>query len=428
MWYAPSHPGRWTRGLKGEGIVSKWKKWIGISAVALATGAAAADDRAEIEATIAAINAAVMAADKAAYLRHVDRRDPEFSMEQQHWADNFDRHKPLSFELTIVDDPATPDDDPVITDGHASMKLRMRYRMEVGHAKGEHGKAATWRGTFTKHDTDGDGPLPARWLYAGEDWMQMSGTYGDETKQTAGTFVVKYLPGSEKAATQVLAAFPPAKAHADDGFEINVTRRLQIKLYQDMEHLKAWVYLGMPDEILGGWNEPGESIKFMANYTSGVPRWTGAFAHEYGHVATWEMGPAVKNIPWWMAEGVAQLAAEHFTRNADHIHRMMLRLSDQNKLCRWEDIADYDKTEASVKHMSYDQGQHLLGYVSQRWDRQTRNKWIRAVANGRTLDEATRHAFGLSFDELDQDWRRSLKDEPATKKEGSKMRTPSGGG
>ncbi len=44
--------------------------------------------------------------------------------------------------------------------------------------------------------------------------------------------------------------------------------------------------------------------------------------------------------------------------------------------------------------------------------REKRNAWIRAMSNSKTLDEATREMFGLTFDELDAQWRESLK--PAT--------------
>jgi hypothetical protein len=369
-----------------------------------------------------------MGADKAAYLRHVDERDPEFAMEQRHWADDLDRHTPLAFEISIIDQPETDADDPLIGADRATMTLRMKYAMPTGHAKGERGKRAIWPGVFAKLDPDGPGPEPVRWVYAGEEWIEERAAYGDAALGTAGTFSVKYLRGSERVAAQVIEAFPSAKAHADDFFKINVTRHIQIKLYQDMEHLKAWVYLSMPDEYLGGWNEPGESIKFMASYTTGVSKWRGAFAHEYGHVATWELGPAAKNMPWWMMEGIAELAAEPFTKNGESIHRMMLRLADKGTLCPWPDISDYDKAEQRVKRLAYNQGQHLMAYVTERWGAERRNRWLRDVANGTTLEEATNGALGVIFTELDASWRRSLIEGTESEAiEAEKKRTPPGG-
>jgi hypothetical protein len=405
--------------------------WVGAGVGAwLGAGVALADDRGDIEAVLGSMSAAVMAGDQEGYLRNVDLRDPEFAMEQRHWAADLDRHKPLAFVMEIVDEPETHDDDPAIGADRGTMTLRMRYRMDTGHASGENGKRAEWPGVFVKRDVDGDGPEPARWLYAGENWAEERGEYGDKDKGTYGTFVVEYLPGSERVAADVVRAFPGAKAHADEGFGVNITRRLQIKLYQSMEHLKAWVYLSMPDNILGGWNEPGESIKFMASYTSGVERWRAAFGHEYGHVATWEFGPKVKSMPWWMAEGVAELSAEEFTHDREAVHQEMVRRTRKGTVCAWGEISDYDKAEQRVKRMAYIQGHDLMGYVSERWGRGGRNKWIREAAQGTALSEATRKALGVTFEELDAAWRRSLEEELVGSRAGedAKARTPSGGG
>ena len=49
----------------------------------------------------------------------------------------------------------------------------------------------------------------------------------------------------------------------------------------------------------------------------------------------------------------------------------------------------------------YKQGQHMLRYISARFGLTARNAWLRAMARGRSLDEATREALGLPFADLD---------------------------
>jgi hypothetical protein len=221
-------------------------------------------------------------------------------------------------------------------------------------------------------------------------------------------FDVKYLPGSEGVVADVLEAFPVAWAHVDEGFEHRITRRQEIKLFQDMEHLKATVYLSMPDEILGGWQEPGESIKFMASYTEGE-NWRQAFAHEYGHVATFEMGPHATNMAWWAVEGVAELAAEEFRSGyRSWLDGQIGRWARAGQLAAWADLSDYRTTAAGLKWQAYVQGHHMVAYLSERWGRQKRNQWLRAMANGSSLDGATRQVFGLSFAELDGQWRAAV--------------------
>jgi hypothetical protein len=375
---------------------------------------AAAEARRAIEAQLHDMSHAVLAGNKVAYLALVDPDNPWFRTEHQHWADDLDRHKPAEFNLEIVDDPATPDDDPVFEADCAKLHLRMRYRSTIGHAAVEQGKQATWPAVFLLRDADGDGPAPAAWLYAGEDWLSLEGRTLD-----GQPFIVRYFAGDQRDARLVLEAFPQSKAHVDDGFEIDYrpVAPIEIKLYKDMEHLKAWVYPSMPDESLGGWNEPGESIKFMSYYARSVPGWRAAFAHEYGHVATWEMGPKPKNLPWWVAEGVAELAAEKFNRNRAINDRRIRSLArgrgGGGRLAAWDEISDYDTTAANLKYLAYEQGHHMLGYISERWGRRTRNTWLREMTAGKSLDEATRAALGVSFAELDEAWRASLLDSPA---------------
>ncbi|MBL8760636.1 MAG: hypothetical protein JNL50_04970, partial [Phycisphaerae bacterium] len=228
-------------------------------------------------------------------------------------------------------------------------------------------------------------------------------------------FVVRYLADAARPAAELVhRVFPDAKAHVDEGFGIAGTpsakKHQVIKLYDDMEHLKATVYLSMPDPVLGGWNESGESIKFLSNYAHDDRGWTRAFAHEYGHVATWELGERASELPWWVAEGAAELAAEKWDKPGSN-DRHVRKIARDGKLAAWIEIASYHKARQEVKYLAYVQGHHLMGYVSDTFGREKRNAWIAAAASGKPIDEATRVALGMSFDDLDRAWRDSLKDQ-----------------
>ncbi|MBC7834994.1 MAG: hypothetical protein H7Y88_07820 [Phycisphaerales bacterium] len=374
-----------------------------IVAVVGVIGAASSAGRAQslphIDAVIEEMELAVLAGDPAAYLRHVAPTecagcDAFFRAEQEAWAADLAKVRPVKFELS-ASEPRERED------GGVAVMLVMEYAMPEGPAK--KGARAEWTGVFRRHGDDGkSGEVNGdRWLYHGEPWLVL---------EREG-FVVKYEPGFEEVAEEAAAAFPVSKSHADEGFGITNAKPQQIKLYHDMEHLKASVYLSMPDSSLGGWNEPGESIKFMTWYTRGEG-WKQAFAHEYAHVATWEMGPrARQNMPWWMAEGVAELSAERFRPGyVAALDKMMRDLAASNALVAWQEIIDYQTAAQRVKQMAYMQGHHLMGYVSERFGREGRNAWIREVAAGKTLDEATRGALGTGFAELDAAWRESLKE------------------
>jgi hypothetical protein len=75
-------------------------------------------------------------------------------------------------------------------------------------------------------------------------------------------------------------------------------------------------------------------------------------------------------------------------------------------------MADFRKTPQKWMMHVYKQGQHMLGYVSERFGREGRNAWLRAMAQGATLDDATQQVFKITFEQLDADWRASLKANP----------------
>lgn len=349
--------------------------------------------RAAVQATLADLQRAVLAGDHEAFLSRIDRSEPRLATEMLHWADDLAKHHPFEFSAELVDEGARFDES------RAVCGVRMSWRIALDENGRDIAPDRAWVRSATFPPvifTRGD---DGRWLWAGEDWLVMPGD----------GFVVKYLPGDEAVAREVREAFPVARRHVDEGFDIAGTPPQIIKLYASMDHLKATVYLSMPDPVLGGWNEPGESIKFMRDYTTGRTSWTRAFAHEYGHAATWEMGPRARDLPWWMQEGVAELAAEEFDPGkADFNERQMRRYAQGRGVAPWEKLADYATCEQPLKHQAYVQGHHLMGYVSARFGRAKRNQWLRVLSSGRSLDEGTRAVLGVSFEELSGAWRATL--------------------
>ncbi len=369
---------------------------------------ARADDaaiRAELDATFSTISKAVISGDQKTYLSYISPDDKHVYTEHLHWSDELARYKPAEFTLSIGEGTTT------LTSTTAEFPLTMSWRFENGlpdnwgmAAKGRTVKFPTVR--FTKKD--------GRWIYQGEKWKEISGGGPD------APFTVRFLEGSEAVAEDVVKAFPVAKAHVDSEFQRLVKEPQTLVIYKSMDHLKATVYLNMPDSYLGGWSEPGESVKFMDSYTRGVSSWTAAYAHEYGHVATWELGPGVKGTPWWVQEGVAELCAGKFRPGyAARLDADTRKRAAAGKLTDWSKISDYMTAEQSLKQIAYTQGDHMMQFVTARWKREGRNEWLKSMAAGKTLDEATREAFKLSFADLDALWRKSLEadhdDKPESK-------------
>src|SRR5690606_2758355 len=75
-----------------------------------------------------------------------------------------------------------------------------------------------------------------------------------------------------------------------------------IKIYTSMAHLQFSIYMSYTDP-LGGWNEPGESIKILAARDLSRRAVRMLLGHEYGHVASFQYGPQATDMPWWILEG-----------------------------------------------------------------------------------------------------------------------------
>jgi hypothetical protein len=174
-----------------------------------------------------------------------------------------------------------------------------------------------------------------------------------------------------------------------------------------MRHLQQSLYLSYTDP-LDGWNEPGESIKLLAHEGTGKDALRALLAHEYGHVATFELGPRATDMPWWVLEGVADLSAQQYSDDWEAVDATVRRWAAKDALVGWERLADFHGEAPQHATHVYVQGHHMLGYISERFGRERRNAWMRAMANGATLDDATRNVLGLAFADLDTQWRQSL--------------------
>lgn len=337
------------------------------------------------------MTAAVAAADQAGYLACVDRSDSDFATEQKNWAKDLGRKPVESFDLSLEGDPSLE------PDGSARVKLKTKWQMPGG---GE--RTISFPARFVR---GGGG-----WLYAGEWWNIKDGER-----------VRVLYEGEELAdvAAAVAEVLPEIREHVHEGFELTEDRDLtervqQVKLYTSMRHLQHSIYLSYTDG-LAGWNEPGEAIKILARPGTGKSTLRTLLAHEYGHVATFQLGPKANDMPWWILEGVAEMAAERYSKGGEATDSRVRQWARRNNLVDWEDLADFHGEAANHYSHVYTQGHQMIRYISGRFGRTARNGWMRAMSQGAKLDQATLDVLGLSFDQLDQDWRKSLRPESADK-------------
>lgn len=357
------------------------------------------DARFEIESLLRDMAATCLAGDGDGYMQYISQRDEEFVAEQRYFANELKKKPPVSCAMTVVgelkDVPPGKGEE-----GAKSGQLKIEWMLSKEVDPKQRERSISFDALFVKAD--------GVWKYAGETW---------EVHEAGGVKVL-HDPGLEELAARAAASFNEVRAHVEEGFMLTETeqpkRTQQIKLYGTMKHLQASIALSYVD-ALSGWNEPGEPIKILTNPRSGPNQLRPLLAHEYGHVTTFLLGDQSNKMPWWILEGVAELAAEKWGRKPDG---MVKAWAAAGKLAPWEEITDFETVKPQWRGHVYTQGHHMMAFITAGWGREGRVKWMTAMAKGGTIEEATQQVMGMSFKKLDEQWRASIKPEGVKEESG----------
>ena len=354
--------------------------------------------RDELAPLLRAMETTVKAGDTEAYMALVDRSDACFAKEQSNWFKDLKKQPARVFELSLGDKPIE------MKDGAAIAELNFKWSTPA-NGEAEDKTPKTRELTVVSRFTKPTGQTA--WRYAGEEWNRIE---GDGVR-------VLYLEGLDEVAKDIADVFPDVRTKVEEGFGLKVPRVQEIKIYKSMKHLQESIFLSYVDG-LAGWNEPGEAIKMLSSGKAGRGGSKNVLAHEFGHVCTFELGPKASDMPWWALEGVAELSTESVGAKAENNDRQVRRLSKSGKLAAWKDLTTFGDVTQENYGKVYTEGHHMLGYISERFGREKRVEWLRLMANGASLDDATKQALGVTFASLDDDWRASVapkpgEDEPA---------------
>lgn len=357
---------------------------------------AAPATRAELQSTLDALSDAAQRGDERAYLANIHADHDEFLHEQTYFARELAKSPPGSVSFTLTNDE-------IIAGEHSStatvtLAWSNATRADDGKsARPNPEQSITFPAIFTRDPAD-----PARWKFSGESWL---------TTSQPGV-IVMYEQGQADIAKVTVEAFTAIRPSVEASFALTgselQTRVQRIKLYKSMPHLQASIALNYTDP-LSGWNEPGESIKILPGARTTAASMKTLLAHEFGHVATFAMGVGSRSAPWWVLEGAAELAAEPFSRRpASAGHAEARFLHNSKALAAWPDLADFEHTSQINRGKVYSQGRSMLIFINERFGQSGRNAWLRSLAAGRDLNEASTETLGLSFDELDEAWKAML--------------------
>lgn len=353
-----------------------------------ACGAHAAARPAErIAETIERMEQAVLRADAGAYMLAVDPSDPVFDEEQRKWARDLRAHPVASvaFEADLTMAAA-------IDGGAWRVPLTVRWTLPDEDAARSVRLDAVFRPLGL-----GDGD----WVFAGREW---------ESHPADGVRLL-FSPGDVDAA-EMAVYLADHVGRFRDSVEAELGETLQvpptIKIYPDMASLQASIALSYTDP-LGGWNEPGESIKLLSRAGYAGPALDATVSHEMGHAVSFEWGEAIIRAPWWSLEGIAEVCADPFRgERYASVEDAAAGLARADRLIEFERLADFRGEAMNYGRQVYVQGRSMVHYIGRRFGREARNDWFRAMGTGTSLEKATSDVLGICFDRLEADWRASL--------------------
>jgi hypothetical protein len=341
-------------------------------------GLASTED--ELNMLVAKMRQAILTQDKTAYLELMDLSDPIFAVEHSRFVNDWLANPVNQLELGFV----------LLEEKTNSAQGTLTWKYQN---KDDDAISASYPVEFHK--------LEGRWLYAGEYWLELK----------AENISVKYVPGLEPQAQQVLEQLPEITQHVANSLEFQSQNKATVKIYASSESLTQSV--GLSWTVFGGWNELNEAIK-ISSYP-GVNISSRVLAHEITHNYAFEHFGS-KSFPWWLDEGLAEYVSSRYwsATQLENKRRTVTTWAQNNTLEPWENLSDLNTTPTRLWGFVYTQGFAFVQYISQTYGQGNRNRWLSEISSGKSLADASQIAFEKSFAQLDQDFRAWLKQQSQT--------------
>ena len=322
----------------------------------------------EIVALVAAMEGAVLAGDRDAYLALIDLSDPVFAAEHTHFADDWIANPPTAYILSIAD---------VVVDGAAATGA-LTVNWEAAEQDMRRAELAV---RFTQVD--------GAWRYAGEDWVT----------QEVEHFRIHVAPGLEAEFPVISESLPDIYEYVTTHFAWVPTTDMEIKVYTGPAELVAMTWLSLPD--IRGWNEPGEALKLQLDPASSP---TSTIAHEFTHFLEFNRaGTQRSRMPWWLSEGIASFFGYHYQEpgSAELRIQQVRDWAANGELADWDAMAIFEETPLELWTNVYAQGYAFAAFVTDTYGEAQRNQWLAAMAVDSEIADATQDVLGMSFADLD---------------------------
>jgi hypothetical protein len=354
---------------------------VGAIALLVATVCSAQVDR-----TIEAMNGAIGRGDIGAYMLRVDARDHQLAHEQRAWITDAIGRGVEDLRIEVVGDERDGDGGVIV----APIRVSWVYR---GRAE-----VAEYDARFVAF-----APGSRDYVYAGRDW-------GIERWVDSGRIRILGSAGREELVELLAGVTPGIVRETEAELGRGLDDVLVIKVYDTVDEIRHSISPAYTD-ALSGWNEPDESIKILGREGTSPDRVSALVAHEVGHAVSFMYGDSIIDAPWWSLEGIAEIASDpHKDTGTDERQLGVARLVSRGEVRAWGELSDFRGAAMNHVRFVYTQGWSMVRFIGTEFGRGARNDWFGRMGAGETLDDATRGALGMGFDELDARWRRAMRE------------------
>ncbi len=221
-------------------------------------------------------------------------------------------------------------------------------------------------------------------------------------------FDIYFSTGGEKIAEFTSSAAEEALNQIQQDISYQISNRITLIVYNSHNDFQE---TNVTDEYTGkgtgGFTEPFKN-RVVFPFEGSYKKFQHVIAHELVHAVMRDMyyGGTVQNIiakgislqlPNWFMEGSAEFLSQGWETNTD----MFIR----NAIIS-ETLPDINQLDG---YLAYRGGQAVFKYISDNYGRQKVGELINSVQSSGTLESAMKSTLGISIEELNERWKKSLK-------------------
>ncbi len=357
------------------------------------------DPSPQIEKLLVEMENAARQANCDVYIRFIAREPEHFFQQEKHWCENLKANPLTDFHLQVED-------------LHSEADGRFIGRMTKTWRSGEDtpSQQTTYEAVFIPDET-------GKFRYGGPNFSML----GNDLLQ------IYYFPGQENMAQALLETLTPIYPRLMSEIDYFSNSPASIELYPDPQIMIGSIGIFLPI-VAGGYTAPGEAIKIV---TTNLQQQAGnteeaarqdmdqkdlvkTLAHELGHhlihemaggASAYALGGTARQIPVWLDEGMAEWVSDPYRVDDEDFHIKWMKMIFEEGLTPLNQLSDFQNMAEENYWKVYEEGYSMVRYITDHFGQKKRNAWIRAIASGSDLNSATLSELGVSFPQIEIEWK-----------------------